>query len=63
MSKEEYISKFVYEGKTINEWEEEVEKVEGLDEERKPKWWKPQANATYGRVFAKMFYENQNEDE
>jgi hypothetical protein len=63
MSKEEYISQYKYLGKTVKEWEEEAKTVDGLDEDGNPSWWGPQANATYGRVFAIISYENQNKDE
>ena len=63
MSKEEYILQYKYLGKTIKEWEEEVKTADGLDEDGNPSWWGAQANATYGRVYAIVSYENQNKDE
>lgn len=63
MSEEEYISQFKYLGKTIKEWEEESKNSSGLDKDGNPSWWKPQANATYGLAFARLFYENKNKDE
>jgi len=63
MNKEEFISQYEYRGKTIKEWELEAKNAKGLDENGNPNWWEPQANATYGLAFARLFYENQNKDE
>ncbi len=63
MSEEEYISQFIYQGKTVKEWEQEAKNTAGLDEDGNPKWWKPQTRAIDGTVLAKIFYENQNKDE
>ncbi len=60
MSEEEYISQFIYQGRTVKEWEEEAKKVKGLNEEGNPKWWKSQTMAIDGTALAKVYYKIQN---
>jgi hypothetical protein len=43
-----------YNGKTIEEWNKELENVEGLDENGNPKWWNVQANLEDAIIFNKL---------
>lgn len=51
---------FKYMGKTIAEWEAELEKVEGLDEKGNPAWWNIQARLEEAVVWQKMKGEIEN---
>ena len=53
-NKKDFIRNFVYHDKTVMEWEQIAETIQGLDKDGNPAWYEPMANATWGRTSAKM---------
>jgi len=45
---------FKFKGKTIKEWENELETVEGLNENNEPNWWKVQSNLIDATILKKL---------
>jgi hypothetical protein len=48
---------FKFKGKTIEEWEKELDEANGFDEKGNPEWWNAQANLEDATVFKKLMEE------
>lgn len=51
------MNEYKFKGKTIVEWEEEVKKADGLNEDGHPNWWKAQTDLENVVTYVKLMEE------